>query len=234
MKGLLYCDFLLNRKWFLGAGIIIVLGTVISLILYYSLWNGNIIMPFACGAAQAIAAFVCTEWPGRSLEANLKCRFTDYLLTSAISKRTFVLTELLKNIISMMISLAMCVVMQLVLSVLDKHVFNFLNLCIYILILGTLKWITSLVTVYLRSAEKAGLIVAIGFVLFVVFPYIYVNTSINKIGTLGYSIWYFTEYLEWHGYGWILTLIFYGIIMGAYVITYELFLRRIRKGDVCK
>lgn len=234
MKGLLYCDFLLNKKWFLGAGIITVLGTAVCFILFKSFWNGNIIMPPVCGAVQAITAFICTEWLGRSLETDIKCRFADYVLVSGVSKKTFVLVELVKNIISIATSFAMCMVMQLVLRLLDKQAFDPILLLVYILILGASRWITSLITISLRNAEKAGLIVAIGFVLFVVLPYVFIGASIDKIGSFGYCIWYLTEYLIWLGYEWVLGLLFYAVIIGVYAIVYVLFLRRIRKGDVCR
>ena len=233
MRGLLYCGFLLNRKWFLSAGIITVLGTAVCFFLYGSFQNSEIIMEISFTLMQLILAFICTEWLGRSLEADIKCRFADYALASGISKKAFVLTELMKNIISMAISYAMCITVQLVMEIRDRGALMPNFLLGFILIVGVLRWIISLVTIPLRNAERAGLIVVIGFVLVVVIPYILFGYFYDKSEIL-YHIWYYIEYLEWFGYKWILDLIFYAVIVGAYSIVYVLFLRRIRKGDVCR
>lgn len=231
MKGLLYCGFLLNKKWFLSAGIIAVLGTAVCFFLYGSFQYSEIIVYLIYTGAQGVVAVLCTEWLGRSLESNIKCRFADYVLTSGISKRTFVLTELVKNIISIAISYAMCMVIQLVMRFRALNFFVPDFLLGFILIVGVLRWITSLVTIRLRSAEKAGLIVFIAFVLVVVLPYIALEKAMYI--PLYYAD-YYIQYLIWCGFQWLLHLLFYVVIAAAYGIVYALFLRRVRKGDVCR
>ncbi|MDE6579923.1 MAG: hypothetical protein K2K41_05270 [Ruminiclostridium sp.] len=227
MKGLLYYSLLLNKKWFLGAGIIAAVSTAVCFFLYKN-DEHNAIIELSFALLQAVVVFICTEWLGRCLEADIKCRFADYVLASGISKKGFVLTELMKNIISMMISYAMCIVVQLVMEIRDRGALMPDFLLGFILIVGVLRWITSLVTICLRSAEKAGLIVAIGFVLLTVIPY-NVIVSIEPD-----ALAYFEYYLQEYSLKWIIHLLFYIVIVGAYVVVYALFFRRVRKGDVCR
>lgn len=227
MKGLIYYSLLLNKKWFLGTGIIAAVSTAVCFFLYKN-DEHNAIIELSFALLQAVVVFICTEWLGRSLEADIKCRFADYVLTSGISKRTFILAELAKNIISLAISYAICIVMQLIMNFRDFSLLRPIILLTFVLIAGVLRWITSLVTICLLSAEKAGLIVAIGFVLLTVIPY-NVIVSIEPD-----ALAYFEYYLQECSLKWVIHLFFYIITVGAYVVVYALFLRRVRKGDVCR
>ena len=227
MKGLIYYSLLLNKKWFLGTGIIAAVSTAVCFFLYKN-DEHNAIIELSFALLQAVVVFICTEWLGRSLEADIKCRFADYVLTSGISKRTFILAELAKNIISLAISYAICIVMQLIMNFCDFSLLRPIILLTFVLIAGVLRWITSLVTICLRSAEKAGLIVAIGFVLLTVIPY-NVIVSIEPD-----ALAYFEYYLQEYSLKWVIHLLFYIVTVVAYAVVYALFLRRVRKGDVCR
>ena len=242
MKGLLYCDFLLNKKWFLGAGIVTVIGAAALFISYSILYNeiyGDIVISLTYLGVQAIVAFSCTEWLGRSLESNIKCRFTDYVLTSGISKRTFAQTELAKNLLSSAISYFMCMVVQLAVRLHTASLFTPIALFDLILIVGILRWITSLVTLSLRNAELSGLIVAIAFIIVVILlfqiPRSYTVIDDVIYGEIGFleCIFFLADIFPFH-YVCSILLAYLAVIAVIYVIVYVLFLHRIRKGDVCK
>ena len=232
MKGLLYYSFLLNKKWFIGAGITAVVGTAISFFLYGSSQSSYVISEFIYVGVQLVVAFICTEWLGRSLEADIKCRFADYVLTSGISKKTYVLAELTKNIISMAIVYAMCIVIQLVMRFWDVSAFAPVFLLGFVMTVGMLRWITSLVTIPLRSAEKSGLIVVIAFVLVIILLLAVPPVKVNY-GVI-YGEEHFIQYLISSEMSWLYQIIYLAIIAAIYAIVYALFLRRIRKGDVCR
>lgn len=227
MKGLLYYNLLLNKMWFLAAGIAAAVGTAVCFFLYKN-DDHNVILIMIFPLLQVIVAFICTEWLGRSFETDIKCRFADYILTSGISKKTYVLAELAKNIISTAIAYVMCIAMQLIMLFRGLGAFMPAFLLGFVLVVGVLRWITSLVTICLRSAEKAGLIVAIGFVLLTVIPY-NVIVSIEPD-----ALAYFEYYLQEYSLKWVIHLLFYIVTVGAYAVVYALFLRRVRKGDVCR
>ncbi|MDE7229131.1 MAG: hypothetical protein K2N56_01500, partial [Oscillospiraceae bacterium] len=115
MKGILYGNFLLNKKWFIAAGITAVIGTAFCAFWLKLVPNDTTGVPgvLFSGVQMAVIAIVM-EWLGRNLEANIRCRFTDMTLAGGISRNTFVISELLKNFISIGIGFVMCVIMQLV------------------------------------------------------------------------------------------------------------------------
>lgn len=113
MKGLLYESFLLNRKWFLIAGIIGMLGTLVSVLLI-STSNSNFmgVANILFITSETIAVILCAEWLDRHLEKDLKCRFVDVTLAAGISKNMFVLSELVKNLLTIAIGFVMCLAMN--------------------------------------------------------------------------------------------------------------------------
>ncbi len=163
MKGILYGNFLLNKKWFIAAGIAAVLGTAFCAF-FVSL------VPDEAGVVatvlQLVVIAIIMEWPGRNLEANIKCRFTDITLAGGITKSTFVTSELLKNVISIGIGLGMCMVMQLAMSVFDKSFFTLETvklIAVMAVTMGALEWTASPLVIHFKSAEKAGLLMGLIF-----------------------------------------------------------------------
>ncbi len=163
MKGILYGNFLLNKKWFIAAGIAAVLGTAFCAF-FVSL------VPDEAGVVatvlQLVVIAIIMEWPGRNLEANIKCRFTDITLAGGITKSTFVTSELLKNVISIGIGLVMCMVMQLAMSVFDKSFFTLETvklIAVMAVTMGALEWTASPLVIHFKSAEKAGLLMGLIF-----------------------------------------------------------------------
>ena len=232
MKGLLYYSLLLNKKWFWGAGIIAAVSTAVCFFLFKT-DEHNTVIEMCFVLLQPVMMFVCTEWLGRSLEADIKCRFADYILTSGISKRTFVLTELAKNIIALTISFIMCTATQVIMSFRDPALLRPIILLVFVLTVGVLRWITSLVTISLRSAEKAGLIVVIGFVLVVILLLAVPPIEVNH-GGIVYTEEHFIVYMISSEMPWLYLILYSLLIAVIYAIVYALFLRRIRKGDVCR
>ncbi|MDE6724592.1 MAG: hypothetical protein K2J79_03210 [Ruminiclostridium sp.] len=233
MKGLLYYSLLLNKKWFWGAGIIAAVSTAVCFFLYKNDDAHNVIIELSFTLLQTIVVFICTEWLGRSLEADIKCRFADYVLTSGTSKRTFILVELAKNIISLAISYAMCIIMQFIMRFRDFTFLRPIILLNFLLIVGILRWITSLVTIPLRSAEKSGLIVVIAFVLVIIVLLALPPVKVNDGGII-YQEMPFIAYLVWSEMLWLHQIVYLAVIAAIYAIVYALFLHRIRKGDVCR
>ncbi len=227
MKGILYGNFLLNKKWFIAAGIAAVLGTAFCAF-FVSL------VPDEAGVVatvlQLVVIAIIMEWPGRNLEANIKCRFTDITLAGGITKSTFVTSELLKNVISIGIGLVMCMVMQLAMSVFDKSFFTLETvklIAVMAVTMGALEWTASPLVIHFKSAEKAGLLMGL------IFGFGLVLTMITFCTI-------FTEEKETFGSGFFsllsgnwLPLIIVGISAAIYVIFYFVLLSRVKRGDVC-
>lgn len=228
MKGLLYCDLLLNKKWFLGAGIAAVLGTVLFTVLYSNMKDNMVIM-FAYVAVQVVVLALSTEWLGRNLESNIKCRFADYALASGISKNAFVLTELAKNIVSILIGFAMCILIQLVMLTQDSCFLteNTVKLLFsFTLFIGMVNWIISPLIINFRNAEKASLFVGIILSFGAIIPITIAAVNNSDSDDIMVSL------IELINRSWFFPAVL-GVIAAVYGIVYVLFLNRIKRGDVC-
>ncbi len=230
MKGLLYGNFVLNKIWFIVAGIVMAAGTALTAVLY-NIDPDSGVAQFGLMIIELVILSICVEWLGRNLESNLKSRFADYALAGGISKGQFVTSELLKNLISIGIAFVMCVVTQLVLSVFDRGLFsleNVRNVALYALFIGAVEWICVPVVINLKSAEKAGLLVGIVLGFGVVLPVgaLIMIFLAGKDETLGEFIMrVFPE--PW--FGWAVV----GVCAAIYAIFYFVLLRRVKRGDVC-
>ncbi len=230
MKGLLYGNFLLNKSWFIISGIVMAVGVFVTAVLC-NIDPGSGVGQFGLTITEVVVITICVEWLGRNLESNLKSRFADYALAGGISKGQFVTSELLKNLISIGIGFAMCVVTQLVLNVFDRGLFsleNVRNAVLYALFVGAVEWICAPVVINLKSAEKAGLLVGIVLGFGVVMPVgaLIMIFLAGKDETLGeYIMRVFAE--PWFGWAFV------GVCAAIYAIFYFVLLRRVKRGDVC-
>lgn len=231
MKGILYGNFLLNRKWFLWAGIAAVFSTAACVILNFTLdktpENTQLIGSMQI-FTEIIVLALCEEWLGRNLENNIKCRFTDYTLAGGISKNTFVLSELLKNVITMVIGLAMCVAMDGVMSAFDSSFWSVGHIKLLIgaaLLIGALDWVMLPLVIKLKSAEKAGLTVGMSMGFGIVMPTMIVYKMNSELDIM-------TSLLKLFGEDWFFPA-FLGVCAALYAISYAVILHRVKWGDVC-
>lgn len=230
MKGILYGNFLLNKKWFIAAGITAVLGTAACAVI-------KSLIPEEPGTSQTlflgiqvIVIAIIIEWLGRNLEANIKCRFTDVTLAGGITGNMFVMSELLKNVISIGIGFVMCIAMQLVMSVFDKSFFTLETvkmIAVLTVFMGAIEWSVNPLVINFKSAEKAGLVMGLIFGFGIVLP-LMIICNIFSEETENFVKGFF-ELLS----GDLLPLIVAGISAALYAIFYFALLARVRKGDVC-
>lgn len=237
MKGMLYESFLLNRKWFLAAGIVAVIGTVATIILLaLGLADfANIVLIFG----EAITLGVVCEWVDRHLENNLKCRFVDVELAAGISKNMFVMFELMKNLITIALGFVMCIAMNGIIFAAEKIIgletpFGdafYIKLAVVVaLFMGITNFISVPLTINLKSAEKAGMLIGLLFGFGIVMPLSMVYFSSNpdpdeRIPVLEMIYKFFDEPY------------FFPVVIGAAAVIYAIFyvitLKRVKRGDVC-
>ena len=229
MKGILYGNFLLNKKWFIAAGITAVLGTAFCAFFVSLVPDNEGVVAMLFLGLQMVVFAVMLEWLGRNLEANIKCRFTDITLAGGISKNMFVMSELLKNVITAGIGLAVCILMQLVMSVFDKSFFTLETvklMALMTLFASAIEWTVNPLTINLKSAEKAGLVVGLVLGFGVVMPLMVVcNVTAEANET------FVSGFIRLLSGNW-LPLIIVGISAALYVIFYFVLLARVKKGDV--
>jgi len=230
VKGLLYGNFLLNKIWFIAAGIVMAVGIAVTAVLCDLNPDSGIGQVGMVITELAVIA-TCVEWLGRNLESNLKSRFADYTLAGGISKVQFVTSELLKNLISIGISFVMCVMIQLVLCVFDRGLFsleNVRNAALIALLFGAIEWTGVPVTINLKSAEKAGLVVGLVLGFGIVMPGMTLFNILTpeKEGQRGVII---MRVIVEPWFGWAVV----GLCAAIYAVFYYVLLRRVKKGDVC-
>ena len=231
MKGILYGNFLLNKKWFIASAITAVLGTAVCAALESLMpddMTGTTEAMFL--GIQLIVIAIAIEWLGRNLEANIKCRFTDVTLAGGISRNTFVMSELLKNVISIGIGFVMCIIMQLVMSAFDKSFFTLDTVKMTALLtvfIGAVEWTVNPLVIDFKSAEKAGLVMGLILAFGIVMPLMIISNAFAE--ETDNFVRGFFELLS----GDWLPLIVLGISAALYAIFYFALLARVRKGDVC-
>lgn len=232
MKGILYGNFLLNRKWFLAAGITAVLSTaacvVLMSVLDKSPENTQIIDNLFI-MMEIIVLALCGEWHARNLEQNIKCRFTDYTLAGGISKNMFVLSELLKNLITVVIGFAMCAAMSGVMSAFDSSFWSIDDIKLLIaatLLISVVDWVLIPLVIKLKSAEKAGVVagLVLGFGVLIPLDLIF-EASGSNVNLFSALIDLFNK--DWFFFA------FLGGCAALYAIFYAIILRRVKWGDVC-
>lgn len=230
MKGILYGNFLLNKKWFIAAGITAVLGTAFCAF-FVSLVpdEAGVVSTLFLGLQMVVMAIII-EWLGRNLEANIKCRFADITLAGGISKNTFVMSELLKNFITIGIGIVMCVIMQLVMSVFDKSFFSLETVkitAVLAVFFGAIEWSVNPLVINFKSAEKAGLVMGLVLGFGLIMPVMIIcNVFVEQTESLVSGFFRLLSG-EW------LPLIVLGFSAALYAVFYLALLARVKKGDVC-
>lgn len=228
MRGILYGKFLLNKGWFIASGIVAVLGTALCAVCNAIVPdNGSGVLTVLFTGIRLVALALMTEWLGRDLEANIKCRFTDMTLAGGISRKMYVLTELVKNLLTIAAGGMLCLLMQLVMNVFDGGSFTWesvKNLALFVLFVGSLEFALNPLIINLKSAEKAGLLFGLILGFGIVCPALAIS------GALEYDLG--AALLKIIGSEWFAPAAA-GFSAVIYAAFYFVMLHRIGKGDVC-
>ena len=230
MKGLLYESFLLNRRWFLGTGIMTALSTAaFSLMLPNTEPDPDIVNTL--GIMYIFIALMvmvlCSEWTSRHLEKNIKCRFADITLAAGITKNTFVLAEFLKIVISVTAGFAMCMAMTGIISIFESGFFSSgkVKLLSALAVFGILtEWAIIPLVIKFKSSEKAGLVLGLIVGLGIALPLVLIfgrdmDEIPAKLMTLFSKKWLYPAFL--------------GACAALYAVVYAITLRMVKRGDVC-
>lgn len=232
MKGLIYGDFTLNKKWFIIAGVFAAISAAVGAVLINVMGGdpegvnliNNLMLLF-----EIVPIVLCLEWLGRNLEANLKNRFANYAL-SAVSHNTFTLAMLMDNILTTVAGLAMSLAVRGIMSAFDSSYWTTDHvklMCGIALFMGAFEFILVPLVIKLKSAEKAGMIVGLTAGFGVIFPIMLVFEAKN--GNLSALL---PKICEIVAKDWFIPA-FIGGCAAVYALAYVLLITRIKKGDVC-
>lgn len=233
MKGLLYSDFLLTRIWFVGTGITAAVCTALGVLLELTLGTDDSfreIVPMALTAMAVVTISCMSECTVKAFVKNLKNRFADYSLAAGISKNTFVLTQLVENLIVMAASFALGSVMNLIYMAVDSSFItanNFKLIAAIVLLEGIFTWVSQPLTIKFKSEEKAGMFVGIilGFIFIVLMS---VSIVSGEFGTDAFLL----RFVKLTSEKWFVPLAI-GCAAAIYAMFYVILLKRVKRGDVC-
>lgn len=166
MKGLFYSGIILNRGYFFGAFLTFVCSIGVGSLFLCLANSGNDLLglnQIFVFILPLIPTFILIEFLCRDLERSIKCGFLNYTLSS-MTRKAFVLEQLLINLFCMVLGTAMGMAMLGIFTlvggdIVDKNLFGLLPM---ITVLGgVVEWLCQPLTLLLKSAEKAGLIVGL-------------------------------------------------------------------------
>ena len=231
MKGLLYAGCVLNKKFFITAGIAGTAATILAVIGVLNVDTNRFfkeIAYFLFLIAAGLPGCIALEFPARDLEKNIKSRFANYALAGGISKNQFVLAELLKNLLCVIGGVLFCGMVGLILMAVNPGYIVARSLVLPMLIIvlmGAMEWAVMPLTISFKSAEKAGLTLGlfIGFGICLPASTFFANElrggSSSNILSLLVEPW-----LPWATLGFAVVV---------YAVVYVILLARVKRGDVC-
>lgn len=229
MKGLLYTYTLLNKTYFIVAGIVFAVVTAVAAILFGANCDDPaILMTFSTFTMIFVSAapMILLEPITRDLEKNIKSRFLNYSLTG-INRREFMLTQLFINIGSCLIGAVMVLLHYFIVNLACPDAYSLQHLgvmALFIMLGGIMEWIMIPLVIKFKSSEKAGAL--FGFVLGfgVIMPIMWFFFDKEESGEIVDPFSFITpEFM----------LIALGVTVAAYIIGWFIISKLVRKGDLC-
>lgn len=235
MKGLIYGDFTLNKKWFIMAGIIAAIGAAVGGVLVNVLDDSPDAVTLIDNTLFLFEIFplvLCIEWLGRNLERHIKSRFADYALSAPVSKGKFVLTELTQNALSLVIGFAMCLALRGIVCIFDGSYWSVDHLKMLAgLVLFMFVFDTALIplVIKLKSDEKAGMVIGLITGFGIVFPLVTWFKVTHKEDTMGQLLKIITELIN---KAWFFPA-YIGVCAALSAVFCAVTYHMLKKGDVC-
>lgn len=158
----------MNRGYFIAAFITLICSAVLGSVVLYNVNEARADdygFGFLCVTfLPFLPMVILCEFLARDVEHNIKCGFFKYTLSS-ISRGRYTLSLLLTNLFVNVLGLAVGYLLLFIFRLFGGEAnvlpFYFILLPMFALLAGAVEWICMPVTIKLKSAEKAGLIVGI-------------------------------------------------------------------------
>ena len=225
MKGLYQTFFLLRKNYFIfpaiAAFIVMIAGCLLLIFAESDEAQGITVMLIL------LAPMICAMLPGEAIcldfDRSINTRYANYLLSGMTYKR-FCNIELIKNLLVTAFSLAIICMCDLAFWLANNTVpvDMFMLHIISILIVNAGNWLLMPVVAKFRNADKAGLIIGLAAGI-IGAPLIFL--AFNDEESLSKLISALESPLS--------ALVALGIALAMYAIGYPLFLRTVKRGDIC-
>lgn len=224
MKGLLYNYILQSRAYLLGGLVMFTAATAGYPLVCCTSPDSAPVFSFFVMLMMVVAAAIIAEPLSRDIEKNTKSRFLNYAL-SGMTRRRFLMTELVKNLITLAFGAALALAFFGVIYLVDSNIYTARDIgtvMTMVLFVTAMQWFLLPITIKLKSAEKAGALfgAVIGFA--VILP-----LTISLVANPSQ----FTEFLNDNINTILLALV--GVAAAMYIIGGIVLKKTLERGDLC-
>lgn len=224
MKGLLYNYILQSKAYLLGGLVMFTAATAGYPLVCCTSPDSAPVFSFIVMLMMVVTAAIIAEPLSRDVEKNVKSRFLNYAL-SGMTRRRFILTELVKNLLTLALSAVLALAFFGVIYLVDSDIYTARDIgtvMSMVVFVTAMQWFLLPITIKLKSAEKAGALfgAVIGFA--VVLP-----LTIILVANPSWS----TEFLNDNINTILLALV--GVAAAIYIIGGIILKKTLERGDLC-
>lgn len=158
MKGLLYNYILQSRAYLFGGLVMFTAATAGYPLVCCTSPDSAPVFSFFVMLMMVVTAAIIAEPLSRDIEKNVKSRFLNYAL-SGMTRRRFLMTELVKNLLTLAFGAALALAFFGVIYLVDSDIYTARDIgtvMTMVLFVTAMQWLLLPITIKLKSAEKAG------------------------------------------------------------------------------
>lgn len=224
MKGLLYNYILQSRAYLLGGLVMFTAATAGYPLVCCTSPDSAPVFSFFVMLMMVVAAAIIAEPLSRDIEKNAKSRFLNYAL-SGMTRRRFLMTELVKNLITLAFGAALALMFFGVIYLVDSDIYTARDIgtvMTMVLFVTAMQWFLLPITIKLKSAEKAGALfgAVIGFA--VILP-----LTISLAANPSWAAEFLNDNIN------TILLALVGVAAAMYIIGGIVLKKTLERGDLC-
>lgn len=224
MKGLLYNYILQSRAYLLGGLVMFTAATAGYPLVCCTSPDSAPVFSFFVMLMMVVAAAIIAEPLSRDIEKNAKSRFLNYAL-SGMTRRRFLMTELVKNLITLAFGAALALMFFGVIYLVDSDIYTARDIgtvMTMVLFVTAMQWFLLPITIKLKSAEKAGALfgAVIGFA--VILP-----LTISLAANPSWAAEFLNDNIN------TILLALVGVAAAMYIIGWIVLKKTLERGDLC-
>lgn len=229
MKEMIYLSLIMNKAYIIAAAIVFAVSSVLNVILVMLAGSNLLIealLPGVIVIVPIIGIVTLFEGLGRNAEKHIKCRFFNVML-SGMTPLRYATVNLVENLVYLAAGFVFVFgtlgITALTGFVIDE--FHIKSLVALTVLVSLVDQIVMTLTLKIRSAEKAGLIVGLFVGFGIVLPLMSMNSILSEIGV----VISFREFITNN----LVFFCFLGAAAVIYALDYYIEYRIVKRGDIC-
>lgn len=224
MKGLLYNYILQSRAYLFGGLVMFTAATAGYPLVCCTSPDSAPVFSFFVMLMMVVTAAIIAEPLSRDIEKNVKSRFLNYAL-SGMTRRRFLMTELVKNLLTLAFGAALALAFFGVIYLVDSNIYTARDIgtvMTMVLFVTAMQWLLLPITIKLKSAEKAGALfgAVIGFA--VILP-----LTISLVANPSWAAEFLNDNIN------TILLALVGVAAAMYIIGGIVLKKTLERGDLC-